>query len=516
MRFPSNMSHSFAVTPTVQAPRSKFDRTFGYKTTFNPGWLIPYFTDEVLPGDTFNLQTSALARLSTPLFPVMDNIWLDTHYFFVPTRLVWDNAKRFFGEQDNPTDSIDFALPVFNDYVASSHSLSDYLGLPISITMSHVSLYHRCYNLIWNEWFRDQNLQDSVTVDKGDGPDDIADYGLLKRGKRHDYITASLPWPQKGDAVSIPLGSNVLVQPLTSLPYPSFQASSLPTGTVTLQGTTAPVPNLSAIPVSSGTSRMDWANPGLFVDLSTATAATINDLREAFQVQKLLERDARSGTRYSELVRNHFGVDFYDVSVRPEYLGGGTTRVNVSPVATTTFGNTGDLGAFGTAAITNHGFTKSFVEHGFVIGLISVRADLTYQQGMERRFRKSTRYDIYWPSLAHLGEQAVENAEVLFTGTSTDDDVWGYQERYAEYRYKQSLITGYMRSTSTAPLDAWHLSQELTSPVTLGPTFIQESPPFDRIVATPGEPKFIFDSFNRLICARPMPVFGVPGLIDHF
>jgi hypothetical protein len=515
----SVMNHSFSRAPSIEAPRSSFDRSCGYKTTMDAGYLIPFFIDDVIPGDTFNLSATIFARLNTPIVPIMDNMYLDTHFFFVPLRLVWDNARKFFGEQVNPGDSIDYTIPQFNDFTPTEGSIYDYMGLPIGNPMRVNSIYNRGINLIWNEWFRDQNLQNSLTVDTDDGPDDSANYYLLRRGKRHDYFTSALTAPQKGDAVTIPLGTSAQVY----LDTTNTQAMQVRRDTDnSLITTTNDLASNAAGNLRDNTTgftvRLD-PQDSLLTDLTNATAATVNDLREAFQVQKLLERDARGGTRYSELVRNHFGVSFYDVSYRPEFLGGGTTPVNITPVASTTNAAVnflGDLGGFGTALASNHGFTKSFVEHGFVVGFMSVRADLTYQQGIPKHFLKQTRYDYYWPSLAHLGEQVVQNQEIYHQNIGADTDAFGYQERYAEYRYKPSMITGTLRSTAAAPLDVWHLSQEFTSLPSLGATFIEENPPIDRVVRNPLEPHFVVDSMVQFRCARPMPVFGVPGLIDHF
>ncbi len=517
-RQPSVMpgGHQFSQVPRAEIPRSRFDRSFGHKTTFDAGWLVPVYCDEALPGDTFTCRMSAFARLATPLKPIMDNMVMESFFFFVPNRLLWSNWEKFNGAQEDPGDSTDFTIPVCVATLApSALSLHDYFGLPVGITVAGCStMWHRAYHLIWNDWFRDQNLQDSEFPNfLGDGPDAWSNaLPLLRRGKRHDYFTSCLPWPQKGDSVSIPLGTSAEVH-TNALEDGKILVGTPQIGAGVQRYLDA---NLAEVDVSASTG----SGGPLYADLTDAAAATINQLRQAFQVQKLLERDARGGTRYTEIVKSHFGVTSPDARLqRPEYLGGGSSPVVVSPVAQTsvTAGTPqGNLAAVGTVNMQGHGFSKSFTEHGVLLGLVSVRADLTYQEGLERMWSRSTRYDFYWPSLSHIGEQSVFNREIYMNGTSQDDDVFGYQERYAEYRYKPSKITGQFRSGHAQTLDMWHLSQEFGGLPTLGDTFIQENPPVDRVIAVPAEPHFLFDSFFKLTCARPMPMYGVPGMIDHF
>lgn len=540
--------HQFTMIPKADIPRSKFDCQSTHKTTFDAGYLVPVYVDEVLPGDTFNLNMTAFARLSTPLFPIMDNLHLESFFFFVPNRLIWNNWQKFMGEQNNPADSISYVVPQqvspANGY--SIGSLQDYMGLPTvgqvttGKTVSHCAFWPRAYNLIYNEWFRDENLQNSVVVDKGDGPDTVTNYTLLRRGKRKDYFTSSLPWPQKGSAVTLPLGTTAPIKGTGKTigftdgtsSYGLTTGSGSPTPLIAYTG--AYNQNVGATGLATGSAPsagiglgINGTVSGLYADLSTATAATINQLRQSFQIQKLLERDARGGTRYTEIIRSHFGVISPDARLqRPEYLGGGTTDINISPIAqtsgTSASGTTtplGTLASMGTTLAHNHGFTQSFVEHGVIIGLVSVRADLTYQQGLQKMWSRSTRYDFYFPAFATLGEQAVLNQEIYVTGDTGDTNVFGYQERWAEYRYYPSRISSLFRSTASGTIDGWHLAQKFTTTPTLNDTFIQDNPPVSRTLAVGSAAngqQFIFDSFFDVKKARPMPMYSVPGLIDHF
>lgn len=526
-------SHSFAMVPKAEIPRSSFDTQYAHKTTFDGGYLVPIYCDEVLPGDMHNVKATMFARLATPLFPVMDNLHLDTFFFFVPNRLVWTNWVKFMGEQANPGDSISYVIPTITTPAGgyAVGSIFDHFGLPTagqitgSNTVTHNALPLRAYNLIYNEWFRDENLQNSVVVNTGDSGDDVTDYAMLRRGKRKDYFTGALPWPQKGAAVTLPLGTSAPIK------VDQFAGSSaLDNKYFGFEGSATTEYLWANATYGTGTGKVgvtDGDQGNLYADLSQATSATINQLRQSFQIQKLLERDARGGTRYTELLRAHFGVTPQDYRLqRPEYIGGGSTYVNVNPIAQTSAtsisgGATplGNLAAMGTALASGHGFTYHAQEHGYIIGLVNVRADLTYQQGLPKMWSRSTRYDFYFPVFAHLGEQAVLNKEIYVTGTSTDNDVFGYQERWAEYRYKPSQITGLFKSTSAGTIDPWHYAQKFTSLPTLNATFIQETPPIDRttaVGAAANGQQFLMDAFFDCKMARPMPMYSVPGLIDHF
>jgi len=536
----SVMSHNFSQVPKANIPRSSFNRSHGYKTTFDAGDIVPIFTDEVLPGDTFKLKTTLFGRLATPIFPIMDNLYMETFYFFVPNRLLWDNWEKFNGAQEDPSDSIDFTIPqVQAPSGFTEGSIGDYFGLPTQIgTPMEVSALHfRAHNLIYNEWFRDQNLQDSRPKNMGDGPDDLGDYGIYRRGKRHDYFTSCLPWPQKGDGVELPLGTSAPV-------YGNGKTLGLTDGTNNagiFNGSATDDPalidqsvyntnvgtaqtNTGDLITDAGIGVVESGESGLYADLSSASAATINSLRQAFMFQAVLERDARGGTRYTEMIKSHFGVTNPDFRLqRPEYLGGSSTRININPVQQTssTDGTTpqGNLAAFGIAADSHHGFTKSFTEHGVIIGYVNVRADLTYQQGLPKMWSRQTRFDFYLPTLAHLGEQAVLNKEIYYDDDGFNDDAFGYQERWAEYRYKQSQITGAFRSNASASLDAWHLSQEFETRPSLDTAFIKDRTSKtlgDRVIAVDTEPDMLLDCYFQLTCARPMPTYSVPGLASHF
>lgn len=572
----------FSQIPATTIQRSRFDRSFDYKTTLNAGYLIPVLVDEVLPGDTFSLRMNSFVRMNTLIAPFMDNVYMDSFFFFVPNRLVWDNWQRFCGEQKNPGDSTDFLIPILNNPgTLQNGSIFDYMGLPTGVALNNTnnpinSLPFRAYNLIFNDWFRDENLIDSVPVPTGDGPDDLSNFRLLKRAKRHDYFTSALPWPQKGPAVEVGLSGNAPISGNAFFesaegggsfsfisPNGLLGVSHIPIGrpgnrnyyfdSLTMNGTKPyggsgtdlyyidsdivstdqsggdikrtdntldGFMSSDSAEVSLGNLKLS-SNSSLYADLSGVNAISINDLRQAFQIQKFYEKWARGGSRYTETLRVMFNVISPDARLqRPEYLGGTHSRVNIVPTPQTSSTDStspqSNLSAFGVLGDSAHGFTKSFVEHGYVIGLVCLRADVTYQQGLARMWSRRSLFDFYWPTLSHLGEQPILNKEIYTQGNAQDDDVFGYQERYGDYRYKLSLITGKLRSTDPQSLDVWHLAQKFDNLPTLSQDFIEENPPINRVIAVQNEPQFFADFYFNFSCSRPMPVYSVPGLVDHF
>lgn len=542
-------AHNFSNAPQVYQKRSRFDRSFVRKMTFDEGKLVPFFVDEVLPGDTISLTVRDFCRLSTPVAPFMDNLYLDKFFFFVPNRLVWEHWQNFCFEQEDPDDSTDYVVPTcrLEGGTAGENGIGtvwDYFALPTGLTNSLDvnALPFRMYYLIWNEWFRDENLQKSVKIDKSDtnavfkqdrvsnqpswifssGEYYVNGFALAPRGKRFDYFTSALPFLQKGPGVELSLSGNAFVYDSQGV---SIEGLSNPkdisvAGRLMTRETDGNWPH-EVYEYNSTNQSLFNSNRFSYADLSSVTGVTISSLRTAFQMQKFYERLARGGSRYTEVLTSFFGVVSPDSRLqRPEYLGGSSKMININPVAQTS--STGDvtpqgnLAAYGVSASKYHAFTKSFVEHGYIIGLLEVRADLTYQQGINKMWLRSTVYDWYWPTFAHLSEQAILNAEIYAQGTNEDKGIFGYQERYAEYRYHPSEICGHFRSTYTKPLDVWHLSQKFDSLPTLSDQFIQDKPPVERVVATKNYPHFLIDIGFKYHTTRAMPMYGTPGLVDHF
>lgn len=526
---PTPIGHAFSRVPQANIERSKFDRSTNWKGTMSAGKLYPVYMDEMLPGDTFEMSTSHVLRMQPMLKPLMDNLYFDVQYWFVPNRLVWENWDRMNGERRPlPTSSIDYITPQIIHLNAGGQidpkGIYGCLGIPPitpTVSLSHNALPLRAVNRTWNSWYRDENLQDMVEQHIGDGPDPVADYELLPRGKRHDYFTSCLPSPQKGDAVSMPLGTTAPVQlvPHTESTNDMFvlnRSTGATLNTLTLGAYGAGGGSL--YDSAGGANAVIDPNGRLEADLTTATAATVSALREAIMLQELLERDARGGTRLTEIIRAHFGVTSPDARLqRPEFLGSWSEPISATVVPQTSEDGTtpqGNLTSFGYGVGTNRGFTYSATEHGFCFALASVRADLNYQQGMRRMWSRSGRYDYYLPGLAHLGEQAVLNKEIFAIGDdgTQDNAAFGYQEAWAEYRYLPNIITGELNSLYSTPLDMYHLAQEFGALPVLNDEFIVEDPPIDRVVAVTSQDPFIVDIYHKLNCTRPLPLFSVPGI----
>lgn len=546
-----NQNSRFATNPTnLDISRSKFERSHTIKTSFNVGDIIPFYVDEVLPGDTFQIDTSKVVRLQTPITPFMDNIYLDTYYFFVPNRIVWEHWKQFQGENTEsawlPTTEYTVPQIVAPEGGFAEGTIADYFGIPTKVSgLSVNALPFRAYALICNEWFRDQNLCDPLNiplsdatvtgVNTGNFVTDVAKGGLpYKAAKYHDYFTSALPAPQKGADVGIGLaGRAAVVTDASNFTNPTAKMTfSVVSGSA--GNDIGLIPAYLGSDLSSYGSSYAFSSPqnvssiqlapnNLFADLGTASAVTINELRLAFQMQKLLEKDARGGTRYIEILKSHFGVTSPDARLqRPEYLGGNRVPISVSQTIqtsqTTQDSPLGDTGAYSLTVDSHSDFTRSFTEHGFVIGLMVARYDHTYQYGLERQWSRKTRFDYYFPVLANIGEQAIKNKEIFAAGTAVDDEVFGYQEAWADYRYKPSRVTGEMRSNSAKTLDFWHVADKYSELPKLSAAWIfEDKSNVDRVleVTSAVANQLFADIFIRNYTTRPMPLYSIPGLVDH-
>lgn len=550
-----NVESHFSQLPKADIKRSRFDRSSSVKTTFNVGDIIPFYVDEVLPGDTFDIRTSKVVRMQSLVTPVMDNIYLDTYFFFVPNRLTWEHWQQFNGENTESAwlPAVEYQVPQLTAPSGgwSIGTIADYMGIPTGVSgLSVNALPFRAYALIMDQWFRDENLTDPLNISVSDvtqtgsnGSNYISDVALggmpFKAAKYHDYFTSCLPAPQKGPDVLLPLGDEAPVKTfdISGHYYPTSLLPGLVLGNARTDGgiddpksmrftvgTSSPYNVQFTSGISTGTPGVGMVPLNLIADLSQATAATINQLRLAFQVQKLYEKDARGGTRYIEILKSHFGVTSPDSRLqRAEYLGGNRIPININQVLQTS--QTSDQSPQGNptgqslTTDTHRDFVKSFVEHGFVIGVMVARYDHTYQQGLERFWSRRDRFDYYWPVFAHIGEQAVKNREIYAQGSSADDEVFGYQEAWADYRYKPNRVSGEMRSSATQSLDVWHLADDYDSQPYLSDEWIREDKAtVDRVLAVSSNlsAQLFCDIYVNNRTTRPMPVYSIPGLIDHF
>jgi hypothetical protein len=516
-----------AIAPTITTPRAHFDMSHGTLTTIDFDYIYPTTWMEVYPGDTMTMDVQSFGRFATLLYPLMDNAYLDTYVFYAPMRILWNNARKFWGEQTDPGDSIDYTVPRMTATTTTGYSelsLADYLGLPTKIPdFTHISLPHRMYNFVWNEFFRDQNLQDSVVVDVDDGPDTVTDYVLLKRNKKHDYFTSGLPNLLKDPATAqtLPLGTSADIvtnanvnEPIAIYSNPAAAYKDL-------------FDDSTEINVRNG---INDADHKLYADLSNATAATIQQLRQSVAIQSLLELDARAGTRYPEQIYAVYGVRYDGESYRPEFLGSGSSRIDVHQVPQTsndgTNGDVADLAAFGTVSQGNCSFTKSFDEPGIVMVMVAARADLTYQQGLHRCWDRTDRYSYFHPLLQNIGDQATLCKEIVCqdpatdtgsTGTADNEKTFNYQERYAELKYMPNRVTGLYRSNCTQSLEAWHLAEEFSAALpAFDSTFIQSNTPVDRAIAVTTEPHLKLDVWHNCQMARPMHMYSIPGFGKTF
>lgn len=538
-----NQNSRFATNPTnLDISRSKFERSHSIKTSFNVGDIIPFYVDEVLPGDTFQIDTSKVVRLQTPITPFMDNIYLDTYYFFVPNRIVWEHWKQFQGENTEsawlPTTEYTVPQIVAPEDGFAEGTIADYFGIPTKVPgLSVNALPFRAYALICNDWFRDQNLCDPLNIPLSDATvtgvntgvfvTDVAKGGLpYKAAKYHDYFTSALPAPQKGNDVTIGLAGMAPVsvgETLTPSSNPLKMGTLNSVTPVSQEGNMRIYEGNMAYAVSSGVVGSPVVPLNLAADLGGTSAISINELRLAFQMQKLLEKDARGGTRYIEILKSHFGVTSPDARLqRPEYLGGNRVPISVSQTVqtsqTTQDSPLGDTGAYSLTVDSHSDFTRSFTEHGFVIGLMVARYDHTYQYGLERQWSRKTRFDYYFPVLANIGEQAIKNKEIFAAGTAADDEVFGYQEAWADYRYKPSRVTGEMRSNSSKTLDFWHVADKYSELPKLSAAWIfEDKSNVDRVLEVTSQVanQLFADIYIRNYTTRPMPLYSIPGLVDH-